>query len=149
MKKIILDSLLALDEAIYATLGEGTDQVQLLIQQRGSDLRDIFKTEQEERTFLRDYLQQHWSKLTETRRLDLRHALQYLLNLDEPVPYVTDKKYSNLKSKKGSLVQHIRDSCQDAMTPYDGYELCQWMWEILFDNEDWHTDIGNWIVTKK
>ena len=149
MKKITLNFLAEFDEAIYATLGEGTDHVQLLIQQRGGDLRNIYKTEQEERDFLHKHLQQYWSKLTETRRPDLKRSLQYLLNLDEPVPYITNERCSSLRSKKGSLVQHIRDSCQDALMPYDGYALCQWMWDILFENEDWHTDISNWIVTKR
>jgi hypothetical protein len=26
--------------------------------------------------------------------------------------------------------------------------LCGWMWEILFGDEDWHTDVSQWVVVE-
>lgn len=132
---------------IYAVLGEGTDHVQSLIEQRGTDLRIVLRDDDELRAFMRKPLLQHWFELTEARQQDLRHTLQYLLNIDEHWPYVViSPRNPDLRAKKGALSQHYRDSCQDALTPYDGYALCQWMWEILFGDEDWHTDISDWVI---
>jgi hypothetical protein len=80
---------------------------------------------------------------------ELRARLQYLLNDDESIPYSEPHpRNSDWREKKGALSQKIPDGSQDAVTPYDGYAMCQWMWEALFGDEDWHTDISNWVVVK-
>lgn len=140
---------LELDSAIYATLGECTDHVQALISLKGNDLRFVFKDHQDKRAFMRKPLSQHWADLAEIQQQDLKRTLQYLLNIDESIPYVENSRNPNLKEKKGSVAQHIRDGSQDALVPYDGYELCEWMWEILFKNEDWHTDVSHWTVADR
>jgi hypothetical protein len=100
-------------------------------------------------SLLRQPLQEEWRLLSDVRKLDLRRALQYLLNLDEHKPHKPYRNSSTLREKENCLAQRIRDSCQNAVTPLDGYALCQWMWEILFGDEDWHTDITDWKVIDK
>jgi hypothetical protein len=100
-------------------------------------------------SLLRRPLQEEWRLLSDVRQLDLRRALQCLLNLDEHKPYKPYRNSPILREKENCLAQRIRDSCQNAVTPYDGYALCQWMWEILFGDEDWHTDITGWKVIDK
>ncbi|MES2282523.1 MAG: hypothetical protein V4542_14010 [Pseudomonadota bacterium] len=91
----------------------------------------------------------YWSALSEDRKLSLKRSLQYLLNLDEKLPYVDDAHSPDYRCKRGSLAQSIRDSCQDTMVPSDGYALCLWMWQILFNDEDWHTDVSSWVVVNE
>jgi hypothetical protein len=100
------------------------------------------------KSFLRHQLMSLYEQSNRVRPLGIKYDLQYLLNIDEFTPYKTNQHRPELKSKEGSLAQIIRNSCQDTITPYDGYMLCEWMWESLFGDEDWHTDISNWVVVE-
>jgi hypothetical protein len=78
--------------------------------------------------------------------MQLKLALQYLLNVDELVPYEAWAYCPELKAKGKGVGARYFASYQDTIQPYDGYAFCQWMWEILFGAEDWHADIRNWVV---
>lgn len=78
----------------------------------------------------------------------VRRALQYLLNTDKNASYVFGdwKLYPDLGHKKGSKTDRIFSTFQDTICPYDSYALCEWIWELLYPNESWETDISNWKV---
>jgi hypothetical protein len=137
--------------AVYSTLGEGQEKVENFLEtnpkhraNENSELNIVLKN------FLTDQLRGHYEEITSDKRYDrrlaLRLSLQYLLNHDKDIPYATSKYNITLKSKEGSLVQKILNSCQDTIAPYDGYMLCQWMWEILFGEEDWCADVREWKI---
>lgn len=134
--------------AITATLAEWNEHIEVFMARPNYQLAE-FDDKHQLVPLITTPLINHWWALPESRRLDLKKSLQYLLNLDEEMPISKDATNTAPYIKEGSLAQKIRDSCQHAMVPSDGYALCQRMWEILFENEDWHTDIGNWIVTKR
>jgi hypothetical protein len=138
-----------LSTAIYVAFGDGTDHMQSLVENYGEGFDFSRITDQQTRTAMREPLIKHMSSLQPVQQQDLRASLQYLLNSDESMPYSDPHpRDPTWREKKGSLSQKIRDSTQDAATPYDGYAMCQWMWEALFGEEDWHTDISNWVVVK-
>jgi hypothetical protein len=80
----------------------------------------------------------------------IKIALQYFLNVDEKVPYVLGSfsKFPELQEKVGSKTSRAFASYQDTSCPLDSYALCEWLWEILYGEEDWHTDISSWVVTE-
>jgi hypothetical protein len=98
---------------------------------------------------IRSPLLAYWTLLPHNRQLDLKRSLQYLLTRDKDAPYKNDVRNNSLRSKQGCLAQKIRDSCQSALTPFDGYILCKWMWEVLFGNEEWNVDISKWLIFEK
>ena len=136
--------------AIYMAFGELTDHMQLLVEKYGDGF-DFKRIPQKElRSEMRVALLQHMHSLQPDQQQELQTGLQYLLNHDASIPYSVPHPHNPAwREKKGALSQKIRDDSQDAVTPYDGYAMCQWMWEALFGEEDWHADISNWVVVKR
>lgn len=85
-------------------------------------------------------LRKAWHEvLVEEGRIGIKLALQYALNHDEHIYPRT--------GKNGSVVDAVFAAAQDiGYLPEDPYYLCLWMWEALFPDEDWHTDISDWEV---
>ncbi len=121
--------------------------MQLLVEKQGNDFDFRRVTDQELRTAMHVPLLEHMHALRPEQQQELRKSLQYLLNRDESITYAEPDPCNPLwREKKEALSQKICNSAQDTLAPYDGYAMCQWMWESLFGEEDWHTDISNWVV---
>lgn len=115
-----------LTTAIYAALGEWTDHIQLLIERQGVNLGPNSLSDEQLREAITAPLLAHVQTLQPAQRHDLRVSLQYLLNQDALIPYSEFSPHSpGILVKKGAPSQRIRDGAQDAVTPYDGYALCQ------------------------
>lgn len=83
---------------------------------------------------LREAWQERWN---EHERREAKRALQYVLNHDEHIQPRT--------RENGSVCDDIFAAAQDLVyVPPDSYNLCLWMWEALFGDEDWHADITSW-----
>ena len=146
-KLIVVDPDGLLTSAIYACFGEWEMHVQQLLEQHGDGLQLLLNDEEKMREFIRRPMQGHFFDWSESHQNEFRRCLQFLLVKDEFTPYVASGlKNPNWKEKRGSLAQKIRDNCPDTIAPYDGYAICQWMWETLFGTEDWHVDTHNWVV---
>lgn len=145
-KTAMLDPCVEFESAIYSTWAEWSEPVQVLLQEKTEDLQSFWRDAKKMQEFMRKPMLQYWAELNKARQQDLRHSLQYLLNHDEPIPYITNPLNPDFKEKRGGVAQYSRNSCQEAVSPDDGYALCQWMWEILFRDEDWHTDISDWVI---
>lgn len=147
VKRIEIDPDGYLTSAAFVCFGEWTTHMQLLVAKQGDDFDANRIADQELRIAMRAPLLEYMNELRPDQQLEFRASLQYLLNRDEAIPYSDpDSRNPAWREKKGSLAQKIRDNCQDTFVPYDGYAMCQWMWEALFGEEDWHTDISNWVV---
>ncbi len=83
----------------------------------------------------------------EVNRLEIKNSLQYVLNVDENIPYSEYKHIPNLMLKQGGMCNKaFFNAPPNLIAPNDKYKLCEWMWEALFPNEDWHTDVSDWVV---
>jgi hypothetical protein len=133
---------------INATLAEWEEHIVAFLESKDLILTSL-ENENVVKGLIRQPLLLLWAELTEKRQLELKRALQYLLVHDKEMPYKIYAHNKDLQSKEGGLAQKIRDSCQDTLSPFDGYSLCIWMWEILFGHEDWNVDISQWILIDK
>lgn len=100
------------------------------------------------KVFVRGRLLPCYEHCDHKERLNIKHVLQYLLNVDEFTPYEGYPNKPDAKEKRKSIAQRVLNSCQEAIAPSDGYMLCGWMWEMLFGDEDWHTDVSEWVVVE-
>lgn len=138
-----------ISNAVFLTLGEGFEHVDEFTDQAGYEWRTWCQAKDKKVPLIRNPLLGYWAGLSSVEQLQLKWTLQYLLNIDEAVPYQSWKNFPELKSKDGGIGAKYFASYQDTIQPYDWYELCLWMWEILFPTEDWHIDVSAWIVTEK
>jgi hypothetical protein len=134
---------------IYATLCDGLPHVDDFTDQPGWTWRDWCNDKKIMVNLIRVPLLQWVASRSSDEKEKIKHALQYLLNVDEHVPYVLGsfRVFPELQEKTGSVTSRIFASYQDTNCPLDSYALCEWIWEILYGNEDWHTDISTWVVS--
>jgi len=93
-------------------------------------------------------LRDAWQTYSGEQRDQARLALQYVLNKDETVPYTKDDFIPGLFLKHGGFLWRHFSSNPNLIMPNDSYIFCEWLWEILFPDEDWHADISNWVVVE-
>lgn len=134
---------------IYVTLGDGSAHVDAFTELPEFDWRTLCQDKQRMVSLIREPLQLYWAELNVSRQIDLKTALQYLLNVDQHVPYETSKIFPELRSKCKGIGHRLFRTFQDTIQPFDNYVLCQWMWEVLFGDEAWTTDISAWRLVNK
>lgn len=137
-----------LSELIYSLLGDGTPHVDQFTDEPNWTWRGWCNDREIIIELIRQPLINFIQAQKTENQIQLKRTVQYLLNVDEKTPYVFGnfKTYPDLKEKAGSVTAKVFASYQDTNCPHDSYALCQWIWEILFSDEDWHTDISSWQV---
>ena len=122
---------------VYAAVGEGQDHVEAFKAPPDFHWSAWSNDEVRMKSLMFVPLKRYWSDLPVERQLELKRALQYLLNADE-----------NLDRRASGRLGGIADAClsayQDTIAPQDSNSFIRWMWDILFGPEDWHTDISRW-----
>lgn len=134
---------------VYETVGEGLPHVDAFTDQVGFDWRTWCQDKEKMVPLIRPALLDYWTRLKEPEQTQLQITLQYLLNVDEKVPYVAWPQMPELTSKMQGVGAKYFASYQDTIQPFDWYALCLWMWEILFPHADWHADISEWVLTDR
>ena len=133
--------------AVFRTLGDWEDHV-FDFMNRPNYRLDDFDDRDQVKKLIASPLLAHWEEISSSKKNNLKIELQYVLNEGEHTSYASNKRNKSLRCKEGCYAQNISSSCQNTMVAYDGYALFEWMWQILFPAEDWHTDISQWIVNK-
>jgi hypothetical protein len=134
---------------IYEILGEGTEHVDAFTDSLGYDWRTWCNDKSKMITLIKQPLLSYQRALNSLERIQLKRTIQYLLNVDEHVPYEIWPHFPELRAKKQAVGARLFSSYQDTIAPYDCYALCQWMWEILYEKENWHTDLNSFVVIEK
>jgi hypothetical protein len=139
----------SISDLVYACLGEGEDHVYEHTQHPDWDWYSFANDKATMLKFLDQPVRRYNASLDAEHCKNLKLALQYLLNSDEPIPRKPGlwKYRPEMIAKDGGITQYLFGSFQDTICPYDSYALCEWIWEILYGNEDWHTDISNWVMS--
>lgn len=129
---------------IYETLGEGLPHVDAFTEQAGYEWRSWCQDRERIQALIREPLLNYWAQLSSKDQYQLRITLTYLLNVDEHVPYEKYKWMPELELKARGVGQKYFSSYQDTVQPLDAYNLCLWMWQILFGTENWHENVASW-----
>lgn len=134
-------NFLSLEVLAGEAVGEWQEHIQKFITQPGYKL-EWFDDKSRVLPLITNPLRRAWQEdWNEQDRHEIKLALQYTLNHDE---HIIPRLREN-----GSVADDVFASAQDiGYRPEDSYLLCLWMWEALFPNEDWHTDISGWEVEK-
>ncbi len=135
--------------SVYEVVGEGAQHVQQFTSAPGFEWRSWCQDRSRMVPLIRAPLLAYWEGLSTAEKAQLKLTLQYILNIDEHVPYELLRKDSCLKQKTLGLGAKSFSSYQDTIAPYDYYEFCRWMWEIIFDDESWNADVSHWVVTDR
>lgn len=146
---IEIDPSYTLMGAVFAATGEGVPHVDAFTEHPNFDWYSWSNDKARMLELIRVPLREFWDDIGESRQTELKQCLQYLLNHDKDAAYKPNEHMPLLKSKEGTLTQSIFNSFQDTVLPVDGYAFCEWMWEVLFGDEIWRTDVRNWVVRKK
>ncbi len=135
--------------AVYEAVGEGMPHVDEFASQPGFDWRTWCQDKSRMVPLVRGPLVSYRDRLSPQEQAKLKLALQYVLNRDEFSTYQAWKSDLRLKSKVHGVGARYFADYQDTIKPYDYYEFCLWIWEVLYADDDWHADVRNWSLNDR